>query len=153
MGVWPWRSRPVITPFRDNFSAPVITIAQNVTVFPIRYHLPDNFYFIPSSIVWQVTTAIGARSSAPTFFHLHRGGLVYSGATAGLLTNSSVQISIFAPIGAINLPAGTRNARVYPMPYPVYCYPHDDFEFDIPSFVAGDNLDYLTIHGQVWEVH
>lgn len=153
MSIWPWRTRPVVTPFTDDFTAPVLVIGENIPAFPFNYDFPDNLYWSLSSLVVHVTTAAGIRGTIPSFFHLHRGGFIYSGSTAGILVNNSVIATIWAPVGAALAGLGAERARVYPMPFPVFIYPHDTLEIDFPSRIPADTIDYITIHGKCWEVH
>lgn len=153
MARWPWRTRPVVTPFTDDFSAPVLTLGENIPAFPFNFTFPGAFYWSLTSIVVHITTAAGVRGTTPSFFHLHRGGFVYTGSTAGILLNNSTVVTIWAPVGQTIAGAGAERARIYPMPFPTFIYPCDTLEIDFPSRIPADVIDYITIHGKCWEVH
>ena len=153
MSIWPWRTRPVVTPFTDDCSAKTLLIGQDVTVFPFTYSIPDNLYMIPLSFTARWTCAVAIRGIEPTNIVFSRGGLIFAGAYASALLSNHALLQTFAPgLERVHF-AGFYGMSHAAMPNPIYLYPGDLITYFIPSLVAGDIAHEIVLHAQTWEAH
>jgi hypothetical protein len=64
-----------------------------------------------------------------------------------------VQYFFLADYGDVYAPAAAPTIHCFMLPKPIYLYPDDLLSFSIPSWVAGDIVGPVIIHGRFWEIH
>lgn len=150
--LWPWLSRPVVTPFKEPFHANLIQYSDIFATTSFNVVIPDNTYLIPTCITFRAITVAGIRGVTPSNVSFMRGGRRYSGTIFGNITSSKdLYYHLLTNVGLS--PAGAAQDNLfYPISYPLYLYPDDCIHFEIPSLIAGDTLSEFTITGQIWEV-
>lgn len=153
MSIWPWRSRPVVTPFKDNFSAKTILIGEDVVAFPFVYSIPDDLYIIPLGFTARWTCALAIRGPEGTNIVFSRGGNNFAGSVGHPLFSNNPVLQVFAPGLQRMAMAGFYGMTHAPMPYPVYLYPGDVITYTVQSLVAGDIAHEIVLHGMTWETH
>lgn len=153
MSFWPWRSRPVVTPFMDDYSGRVLTFPGTfaAAVFPIS--IPDNLYIMPSCISIPFNTGAGIRSTTPSTCRMIRGNIPFAASLFGTVQNGQNGTIFLADYGDDYAVAGAVTVRCYQLPRPIFLYPADRIEFHFPSAVAADVIGPISIHGKFWEVH
>ena len=153
MSFWPWRSRPVVTPFSDDYSGRLIVYDNLIASLAIHVTIPDNIYIVPTSICYEIVCVAGLRPVDNTCISFYRGSdLIAASNLAGLTSLHTLRYTITANVTP-SAPAGSGLCRVYPLPYPLFLYPNDLIVLGLNAFIAGDTLNFLNIHGQTWEVH
>ncbi len=153
MSFWPWRSRPVITPFNDDYSGKLIIMGENIPAVPFAWSVPDNLYLIPLSVTCLFTTAGGIRSPEGTSIRFTRAGHVFANSVSHALINNSAMITSFCAGVQRMVMAGFYDQSHAPMPYPLLCYPSDVITINVPTFLGTDAFDYAVIHAKTWEIH
>lgn len=153
MNIWPFRSRPVVTPFTDDFSGRIYTDGLIHTTSPINVSIPGNLYIMPTSIVITITAGAGIRGTLPSCFFVYRGQLMFAGSGWGRIISSAVNRFFLADYGDDFAPAGSTDCACYQLPKQIYLYPNDQLQFVIPTLLGTDIVHPITIHGQFWEVH
>lgn len=153
MALWPFKSKPKVTPFADPFSGQLVGPFGPATSFPLQFSIPDNVYISPSAICLIVTTTAGIRATTGGYLHILRGGLVFTATNWGSLQSSHTYSITFAAGLNVEAATATISGRIHALPYPLYLYPHDLIEIDNASFIAGDSIDSVTLHGKYWETY
>ena len=151
MNFWPFRSRPVATPFDLPFSAKVIRYPNTYNTQIVSLSIPDNIFIVPSTICFVSTNAAGVRSTVSSTLHIYRGDQVFSAAIFARLVSSVTQqhfLQANSPTSAAMVPNTVLN---FPLPFPLFLYPEDRLDFNLYSFVPGDVFSGFTIHGRTWE--
>ena len=149
---WPWRSRPVITPFRDDYSARVLTYAGPWTSRTFSIYIPDDLYIIPSAIHISIDAANAIRATTASYLYFYRGSVLYNGCIFDFIVNNLVQ-DHFIVTGVPYPPAARpRECKEFYLPTGIHCYPRDRLFFDLPSQAAGDIIGPIHIHGKTWEI-
>jgi hypothetical protein len=153
MSIWPWRSRPVVTPFQDNYSGRILTFDDFPSADTLTVTIPDNLYLIPTSIAFDAVCVAGIRNTTDSALYFSRGGTSFAAVHFSRFTSLHTYQYYFAPYGAAlnaNVPDFLRSSF---LPYPIFLYPNDLITLYLASFLAGDTYGPLTIHGKFWEVH
>lgn len=153
MSFWPWRSRPVVTPFSDNYSGRLLTFDNLPSAATFSVSIPGNLYIIPTSIAFHAVAVLGIRGTIGSALHFSRGSTLFAAVHFSRFTSGHTYDYFFSSIGfnlSANVPDFVRPAA---LPYPIFLYPNDVLTITINSFLAGDQFGPLTIHGKFWEVH
>jgi hypothetical protein len=153
MSFWPWKSRPVVTPFADPFSGRVHSFQTVFNASPFSLSVPSNLYIMPSFIHLQAITGAGIRSTTSSCLTFSRGGQLFAASNFGTVSNNQTRNFFLANVGIYPTGATPITCLVYPLGGPMYLYPEDTLTFTIPSFLAGDQFGPVIIHGKFWEVH
>jgi len=153
MNIWPWRTRPVVTPFNDDYSGKLIIMGANIPAVPFEWSVPDNLYLVPLSITLHFTTLGGIRSPEGTSIRFSRSGLFFANSVGHPLINNAAMIQSFCPGVQRMVMAGFFDQSHAPIPYPLYCYPSDVITIYVPTFLGTDLFDYAVIHAKTWEIH
>lgn len=152
MSIWPWRSRPVVTPFDSNYSGHIWTDPSTYTSSPISVKLPSNFYITPTSLSLTFSTASGIRNTNPSHLLFVRGGIPFATANFGNLVDSKSLTWYFSSYGDTGPAAQPDLSKLALLPSPLYLYPDDQLLITVPSMISGDSLTLITIHGRFWEI-
>ena len=153
MNFWPWRSRPVVTPFTDPFSARVHRWDEVFTTEDFFVSIPSNLYIVPTSIYFRATAIAGIRGVIRNWLYFQRGDITFAGTHIEPTPSNATTHYFIAPIGGISPTLTTLGAKMDCLPYPIYLYPEDRLFFHMDAFLLGDVFDRLTIHGRFWEVY
>lgn len=153
MNFWPFRSRPVITPFTDDFDARIIRFPDHFDTAGFSVSVPSNLYIVPSVISLRSTTVVGVRGVLRNYIHFLRGEVLFAGAHIEPTPSGTVMNHFICPVGDTVTNNTAPDAKLGSLPYPIYLYPDDRIYFFFRTFLAGDTFDHITIHGRFWEVH
>jgi hypothetical protein len=153
MAFWPWKSRPTIAPFREDYTGELLHIPDQANVTTFVFQLPGDVYLVPSVISLRIITGAGIRSSTPSSLLISRGGHIYNGCNFGPVASSQTAIIFLSACTGTQVSGTVRIGRLYAFPWPSYCYPDDIFTFDIPSLILGDVIEHIHIHGKLWRTN
>ena len=153
MNFWPFRSRPVVTPFTDDFSGRVLSYPGAFNAQTVDLIIPDNIYCIPTALHLLCHTGAGIRGFTNNSVYFIRGGVTFASSVGIVLPSNRIAhltYQTFQGWRPITLPID--NLISY-LPHPLYLYPNDVVRHYFAEFQAADVFDEFSIHGQFWEVH
>jgi len=153
MAIWPFNTKPVVTPFQGPFTPQHIYTEGPIPATPYRFVIPDSVFAIPTAVVIQATTSAAAHAAGG--FHLDfitSNQIIHRAGFHALAANQTILVSWFHGC-AFNAPGAANLNHVAPMAFPIHMRPNDSILITVTNYVALDVFDFISINAMIWEIY
>jgi hypothetical protein len=153
MAIWPFKSKPVVLPFSNDYSAPVVQL------FPLTpgqfgiFSVPDNQYIIPLVIRVPIALTAAAHGTSGPHLYFSRAGNIFASAGICLTAASFVGSLTYSATSLISAVTVYPRNITLPLPPSLHLYPRDVITFDLTNYVALDTIGPAYIHCKLSEVY
>jgi hypothetical protein len=153
MAIWPFKSRPVVVPFRDDFTLRTFDFPCPVSQQQSNIVIPDNMFAIPVSVIVSLTLAGAAHATTMSYLCFYRDGRLIAHSYPALITVLNTYQLCWAPHGANSTVAASPLSWAIPMLFPVHLFPGDTVQFNQLNYLVTDTLLIFRLTAQVWEIY
>ena len=153
MAIWPWRSRPTVQPWNDDYNVTTRALPTGLTPIASDLIIPDNIFAQIIYITANLTNVAGARVNQFVNWQLYRSNALVLHSAYHLNTSTGqLSISYATTYSGLFMALDPMHATQY-LPHNFLLLPNDIFSFAVTGGLAGDTLDACLVTLKEWEIY